>query len=92
MPLVQRTLILVLPGLLFAAIGPRFAVAAEKPGASSGVLWVYVGTYTKTPEAGINFFQFDLASGSLTKPAVVAKDSESHFPCPASAAAAAVCH
>ncbi len=73
MPLVQRTLVLVLLGLLPTTIGPRIAAAEEEPKAPSGVLWVYVGTYTKTPDAGINIFQFDLASGSLTKPAVVAK-------------------
>lgn len=79
MPLVPRTLVLILLGLLFAAIGPRSAAAVDKPAASGGLLWVYVGTYTKTPEAGINFFQFDLASGSLTKPAVVAKTPNPTF-------------
>ena len=52
---------------------------ADQPGAKSGVLWVYLGTYTKTPEAGINFCQFDLASGSLTKPEVVAKTPNPTF-------------
>ncbi len=54
-------------------------MTADRPEAKSGILWVYVGTYTKTPEAGINFCQFDLATGSLTKPQVVAKTSNPTF-------------
>ena len=85
MPLLQRTFALLWLGLLPATIGPCIAVAAEKPAAGhhvpmvGSVLWVYVGTYTKTPDAGINFFQFDLASGRLTKPAVVAKTPNPSF-------------
>jgi len=79
MRLVQRTFLLVLFGLMCALIAPRFAVAGEKPDATSGKLWVYAGTYTKTPESGINFFQLDTASGRLTKPVVVAKTSSPTF-------------
>ncbi len=46
---------------------------------SAGLLWVYVGTYTKTADAGINFCQLDLSSGRLTKPAVVAKPENPSF-------------
>ena len=73
MPVALRTLVLLLSGTLLISISPCLAVAAEKGEPANGVLWVYIGTYTKTPQAGINFFQFDLASGSLTKPTVVAK-------------------
>ena len=73
MSLVSRMFVFLLSGLLFATTGPRIAPATEKTDTANGVLWVYVGTYTKTPDAGINFLQFDLANGSLTKPAVVAK-------------------
>ncbi len=79
MPFVQRTLVLFCFGLMLTTIGPRIAVAAEAPEAKGDRLWVYVGTYTKTPDAGINFFQFDLGTGSLTKPAVVAKSPNPTF-------------
>ncbi|MGA2254088.1 MAG: lactonase family protein [Thermoguttaceae bacterium] len=79
MPHVQRTLALFLLGFMFTAIDPRSAAAAEKPEPMGGVLWVYVGTYTKTPQSGINFFQLNLASGHLTKPEVVAKTPNPTF-------------
>ncbi|MGO9111067.1 MAG: lactonase family protein [Thermoguttaceae bacterium] len=71
--LFRRSIVLIVLGLLPRAIGPRVVLAAEKPEAQSGLRWVYVGTYTKTRDAGINFFQFDLGSGRLTKPVVVAR-------------------
>jgi len=74
----QRWFVFLL-GLMFAAIGPGGAVATEKPEAASKLLWVFVGTYTKTPEAGINFFQFNTASGRLTKPEVVASVANPTF-------------
>ena len=40
---------------------------------SGDTLWVYVGTYTKSPEAGVNFCKLDLTSGSLSQPAVAAR-------------------
>ena len=75
----QRSLFLASLALLLSAIIPQIAVTAELPGAKGGVLWVYIGTYTKTPESGINFCQFDLATGSLTKPEVVAKTPNPTF-------------
>jgi 6-phosphogluconolactonase len=71
MSLFPRTLVSLLPGLIFAAtVVP--VLAAEKPEGGKDALWVYVGTYTKTAEAGIDLLQFDLASGRFTKPAVAA--------------------
>jgi 6-phosphogluconolactonase len=65
--------------LLLTTVAPQIAATAEKPDAKSGVLWVYVGTYTKAPETGINFCRFDIGSGSLSKPAVVAKTPNPTF-------------
>jgi 6-phosphogluconolactonase len=79
MPRVQRSFVLPLLGLLLTTVAPRIAVTAEKPETKSGVLWVYVGTNTQNPEAGINFCQFDLAGGSLSRPAVVAKTTSPSF-------------
>ena len=79
MTLVRRSLVLILLGLLSAASVVPGAVAAEKVDAPSGVLWVYVGTYTKTPGSGINLLQLDLASGHLSKPVVVAKSANPSF-------------
>jgi 6-phosphogluconolactonase len=79
MPFIPRKLVLLCFGLMLTTIGPRTGATAETPEAKSGRLWVYVGTYTKTPDAGINFFQFDVGSGSLTRPAVVAKSPNPSF-------------
>lgn len=79
MPPVLRTLVLLLPGLMLTAIAPRMAFAAERSEAARDVLWLYVGTFTKTPDAGINFLQFDLAGGKLTKPVVFAKSPNPSF-------------
>ena len=79
MTFLRRSLFLFLLGLLPATISLQAGSAAEKPEAPSGVVWVYVGTYTKTPEAGINLLQLDLAGGSLSKPAVVAKTANPTF-------------
>ncbi len=85
MPFVRRTFVLLLYGWILTTLGPSFAVAAEtreagsRPWVHGARLWVYVGTYTKTPDAGINLFQLDLDHGNmvpggrLTKPSVVAK-------------------
>jgi 6-phosphogluconolactonase len=60
-------------GLLLGCLQPTLILAVEKPDTFRETLWVYVGTYTRTPEAGINFCQFDPASGRLTDPKVVAR-------------------
>ena len=75
----QRTLALLLIGLPLTLISPRAELAAESPASQSDVLWVYVGTYTKSPDAGINFLTFDRAKGKLTHPVVVAATPNPSF-------------
>jgi len=60
---------------------PGFACAAPtvEKGESESQLWVYIGTYTKTREAGINFCRLDLKSGELSKPEVFAKTANPSF-------------
>jgi 6-phosphogluconolactonase len=68
----HRPQLLVLIALFMTAfeVGP---VGADIAPNTNGELWVYVGTYTKSPSEGINFFRFDPATGRSTYPAVVAK-------------------
>ena len=87
----QRLLVLLMLGSLVAATDSPASAAAERPSVNRSVLWIYVGAYTKTPEEGINFFQFDTAARSATKPLVVARCANPTFLCPASPATAALC-
>ncbi len=79
MHMAQPTLALLLIGLPLTLTIPHTGVAAERPTSNDGVVWVYVGTYTKTPDAGINFLAFDLATGKLTQPVVVAPTPNPSF-------------
>ena len=79
MPRVERVFSLLLLGLLLVVFLPRAAMAEERRETPNGRLWVYVGTYTTTPAAGINFFEFDPATGGMTKPKVVAKTPNPTF-------------
>jgi 6-phosphogluconolactonase len=66
------------PRLAAASLNPGGALAAQlalglssAPGPSSGMLWVYVGTYTQGKSQGINRFRMDRATGKLTPAGVV---------------------
>ncbi len=60
--------------LLLAALLP-----AGAPGADSGKLWVYLGTYTGKKSKGIYRCELDLASGKLSSPALAVETTSPSF-------------